>query len=189
MSVFTVRLTAALIVTLAAPVVLADELDLSVNDDAARLNYAWAHPSRALRVDGSWLHHQDNGDVFGLGFHVVGDASSGEEPLVGGIGGKVFHISPDEGPLDATVVALGGFLRYTLPAYDRFNLYGHLYYAPDVLAFGDGDRYREIEARVGYNVLRNADVFVGARYSNTRFDPDGELTTDTGLHIGIQLRF
>ncbi|MEL7310709.1 MAG: YfaZ family outer membrane protein [Pseudomonadota bacterium] len=179
---------AAAVLMLAVPA-SADELDLSVNDDTARLTYQWNHPTRAVRVDGGWLHNQDRGDVIHLGVHVTGDASSGNAPLVGGVGGRLVHVSPDIGPLDATVLAIGGFFRYTLPKYNRFNIYGHGYIAPDVLAFGDGDQFTEIEARVGYNVLRNADVFIGVRHIKTDFDPAGELTSDNGLHVGIQLRF
>lgn len=167
----------------------ADALDLSLNDDAVRLQYERDNVGRGFRVDAGWLHHQDRGDVIHVGFHITGDASSGDAPLIGGLGGKIFHIDPDGAAVDATVLGLGGFFRYTFPDYDRFNVYGHAYLAPDILSFGDGDRYQEVELRLSYNVLRNADVFVGARYSNTEFEPAGDLTSDNGLHVGMQLRF
>jgi hypothetical protein len=167
----------------------AAELDLNLNDDAARLSYAWDVSPRNLRIDAGWLHHQDRGDVISVGLHLTGAASAGSDPVVGGLGGKLFFIDPDGTRLDATVLGIGGFLRYTLPTYNRFNVYGHAYFAPDVLSFGDGDRYQEVEARIGYNVLRQADVYLGVRYSNIEFDPAGERTMDNGLHVGIQLRF
>lgn len=167
----------------------AAELDLSLNDDAARLTYAWDIAADNLRLDAGWLHHQDRGDVINVGLHLEGAASSGNNPVIGGLGGKVFYIDPDGTSLDAVVLGVGGFLRYTLPRYNRFNLYAHAYFAPDVLAFGDGDRYQEVEARIGYNVLRDADVFIGVRYANIEFDPAGDLTMDNGLNVGIQLRF
>ena len=167
----------------------AAELDLNLNDDAARLSYAWDVSPRNLRVDAGWLHHQDRGDVINIGLHLTGEASGGSNPLVGGLGGKVFIINPDGTNLDATVLGVGGFIRYTLPTYDRFNVYAHAYFAPDVLSFGDGDRYQEVEARIGYNVLREADVYLGVRYSNIEFEPFGDVTMDNGLHAGIQLRF
>ena len=180
--------TAVAILMLAMPAG-ADSLDISVNDDTARLTYQWQHPSRAVRVDGGWLHNQDRGEVIHLGVHVTGDASSGDAPLIGGDGGRVVQVRPHGGPQEAKQLGKGGFVRYTLPKYNRFNVYGHGYIAPDVLAFGDGAQYTEIEARFGYNVLRNADVFVGIRHIKTEFDPAGELTSDNGVHVGIQLRF
>ena len=164
-------------------------LALSLNDDAARLTYAWDTSIEGLQLDAGWLHHQDRGDVANFGLHLKGDASSGASPLVGGLGGKVFFIDPDRGSADAIVLGIGGFVRYTVPQYNRFNVYAHAYFAPDVLAFGDGEQYREFEARIGYNVLRDADVFLGVRYANIEFDPAGELTMDNGLHAGIELRF
>ncbi|MEO0346132.1 MAG: YfaZ family outer membrane protein [Pseudomonadota bacterium] len=167
----------------------ASELNLSLNDDAARLTYAWDISANDLKLDVGWLTHQDRGDVLNVGVHLEGAASSGDTPVIGGLGGKVFYIDPDAVGFDATVIGIGGYLRYTLPQYNRFNLYGHAYFAPDVLAFGDGDTYREFEARIGYNVLREADVFLGVRYANIEFDPVGDVTMDNGLHLGIQLRF
>ena len=182
----TVAVAAATLVSAPAS---AGDLDLSLNDDAARLNYAWSAADESLRLDAGWLHHQDRGDVIHVGLHLEGAASSGDNPVEGGLGGKVFYIDPDNTSLDAVVLGVGGFLRYTLPRYNRFNLYGHVYFAPDVLAFGDGDQYQEVEARIGYNVLREADIFLGVRYSNIEFEPAGDITMDNGLHLGIQLRF
>ncbi|MEO0616950.1 MAG: YfaZ family outer membrane protein [Pseudomonadota bacterium] len=168
---------------------IAEELNLSINDDAARLTYAWDVTDNDLKLDAGWLHHQDRGDVLNVGLHLEGAASSGASPVIGGLGGKVFYIDPDGVSFDAIVLGIGGYLRYTLPQYNRINLYAHAYFAPDVLAFGDGDTYQEFEARIGYNVLREADVFLGVRYANIEFDPFGEVTMDNGLHLGIQLRF
>ncbi len=171
----------------------AGDLDLSINDDAARLNYAWKTSDDGVRLDGGYLYHQDRGDVIHVGLHLEGEASSGDNPVEGGLGGKLFYVSPDRFGFDALAIGLGGYLRYTLPRYNRFNLYGHAYFAPDVLAFQDGKQYREIEARIGYNVLREADIFLGVRYSNAEFDLDflgtPDVTMDNGLHLGIQLRF
>lgn len=178
-----------IIAMLACATVQAAELDLNLNDDAARLNYAWDASNRNLKFDAGWLHHQDRGDVLNLGMHLTGEASGGANPVLGGLGGKLFYIDPEGANVDATVLALGGFLRYTMPRYDRINVYGHAYFAPDVLSFGDGRGYQEVEARIGYNVLREADVYLGLRYVNTRFEPSGDITMDNGFIAGIQLRF
>ncbi len=181
--------TLGVILALATQAGQAAELDLNLNGDTAKLSYAWEVEPRNLRLDAAWMHHQDRGDVINLGLHLTGEASTGENPVIGGLGGKIFHINPDGGSVSATVLGVGGFLRYTLPGYDRFNVYAHAYFAPDVLAFGDGDSYQEFEAHIGYNVLREADIYLGMRYSKINFDPSGDLIMDNGLHAGIQLRF
>ncbi|MFK8053719.1 MAG: YfaZ family outer membrane protein [Woeseiaceae bacterium] len=169
----------------------AAELDLNVNNDAARLAYAWELPARNLRLDAAWLHHQDRGDVVHLGLHLTGEASSGPNPAMGGVGGRLIAIDASAVDLDGSALAIGGFVRYVLPRYNRVNLYGHAYFAPDVLGFGDADQYKEVEARVGYNILRNADAYIGMRYISAGFDDDLgiDATIDTGFMAGIQLRF
>ncbi|MEM9172900.1 MAG: YfaZ family outer membrane protein, partial [Pseudomonadota bacterium] len=167
----------------------AQTIDLNVNNDTVRAGFIGNPTERGLRIDAGWLHNQDRGDVIHIGVHAVGDMSSGNQSLEGGLGGKVFHIEPDVGGESATVLGIGAYGRYVLPAANRVSIYGHVYFAPDVLAFGDGKRYAEIEAHLAYNVLRNADVYLGARYSNVDFDGADDVTLDSGLHVGIQLRF
>ncbi|WP_405238866.1 YfaZ family outer membrane protein [Lentisalinibacter orientalis] len=182
-------LVLALLLLMAAPSAGAADLDINVNDDAARLTYAWQVPERKLQFDAGWLHHQDRGDVGHLGLHLVDLASGGRNPVRGGLGGKLFYTNADRLDESGFVVGLGGFLAYTLPTYNRFSVSGHLYFAPDVLAFSGADGYQEFEARLSYNVLREADIYLGARYSKADFDDRGDALIDNGLHVGIQLRF
>ncbi|MEM7764204.1 MAG: YfaZ family outer membrane protein [Pseudomonadota bacterium] len=187
-----IRSAGSLVLTLALALTAtghAAELDLNLNDDAARLSFASDITARNLRFDLGWLHHQDRGDVVNVGLHLTGEASPGANPVIGGLGGKIFVIDPDALNVDAVVLGIGGYLRYTMPQYDRINVYAHAYIAPDVLSFGDGDRFHEVEARIGYNVLREADVYIGLRNISANFDNGAELTVDTGLIAGIQLRF
>lgn len=171
------------------PDATAGDLDINVNDDAARLSYAWRVPQRKAQFDAGWLHHQDRGDVGHFGLHLVDLASTGSNPVRGGLGGKFFYTDSDVVDDNGFALGLGGFLSYTLPRYNRFAVSGHLYFAPDVLAFGGSGGYQEMEARVSYNVLREADVYLGVRYSKADFDERGDTLMDNGLHLGIQLRF
>jgi len=182
-------LVLAPLVFMAAPGAGAAELDINVNNDAARLTYAWQVPERDLRFDAGWLHHQDRGDVGHLGLNLVGLASAGRNPVRGGLGGKLFYTNSDLIDESGFALGLGGFLAYTPPAYNRFSVSAHVYFAPDVLAFSGADGYQEFEARLSYNVLREADIYLGARYAKADFDDRGDALIDNGLHVGIQLRF
>ncbi len=167
----------------------ADELDLSLNSDVVRLAYQWPIRADKLRLDAGLLHNQDLGEVFNFGLHLVDFASEGDNPLRAGLGGKLFYINTDTVVDDEAALGLGGFVVYTLPDYNRFSIRGDLYYAPEILSFGDSEEFVEIGARVSYNVLRDADVFLGARYIGLEFEGGAKLRMDTGLHAGIQLRF
>lgn len=183
----------SLIILLAALVIAspvrAGELDLSLNDDAVRLAYAWPARGDKLQLDAGLLHQQDLGEVVHFGLHLVDFASDGPNPLRAGLGGRLYYTNSDTAFDDELTLALGGFVNYTLPDYNRFSIGARLYYAPEILTFGDSEEFIELDARISYNVLRDADVFLGARYIGIEFEGGGKLRLDTGLHAGIQLRF
>ncbi|MEL7298409.1 MAG: hypothetical protein AAGJ86_12175, partial [Pseudomonadota bacterium] len=66
------RSAGLLVLTLALALAMtghAAELDLNLNDGAARLSFASDVTARKLRFDLGWLHHQDRGDVVNAGLH------------------------------------------------------------------------------------------------------------------------
>ncbi len=171
--------------------VLADSLELNLNNDAARLTFSWDARDDKLTFDAGWLHHQETGDVAHVGLHLVDFAASGPAAPEVGIGGKLFYVDGETLPSSSSggALGLGGFFRYQLPQADRFGIRGHVYFAPDVVAFGDLQRYMEFGVGISYDVLRDADIYVGVRYVNAEFENQPDLTIDTGLHIGLRLNF
>ncbi len=172
-----------------SPLALANGIDLNVNNKAARIT-ADFDLSNNLVVDGSWFHHQDKGNVLGAGLHVTGAATGGREPLRAGLGGRLLAIDADIGANDSgAALPIGGFVTYTFPEYNRFSVGGSAYYAPDVLSFGDVTTYWEYTAWAGYSVLRDGEVYLGVRGIKADFEVGPRLTMDTGLHVGLRLRF
>ena len=169
----------------------ADSLDLNLNNDAARLTFSWDARDDKLTFDAGWLHHQDTGDVAHVGLHLVDFAASGPGAPEVGIGGKLFYIDGETSPSSSQggALGLGGFFRYNFPDADRFGVVGSLYFAPDVVAFGDAEGYLEATLGFSYDVLRDADLYLGARYVKAKFENQPDLTIDTGLHVGIRLNF
>ena len=167
----------------------ADEIDLNINSDAARLTYKHALKSSDLQVGAGWLHDQDNGDVFHIDLNLVSEASEGNTPVKAGLGGRIAYFDGELDNQSGTALGIGGFARYTLPRYNRISLGGHFYYAPGVLSFGDGEQLIDSEVRVSYNILRQADVYLGARYVQGEYDNAPDAKLDSGLHIGINMRF
>ena len=163
--------------------------DISLNNDMVDAGFTWRLGNRKLLADIGGLHNQDRGDVFGGGIHLVDAASSGADSLQAGLGLRLLHVNPDVSSASGTALALGGFVRYVLPNANRFNIGAHGYYAPDVITFSDLSEFYEIGARVGYNVLRDADVYLGVRTVKAEFGGSGRLSLDSGLHIGFEFRF
>lgn len=177
----------------------AESLDLNLNDDAARLVFASGLAQDRLEFDLGWLHHQDRGNLLSASISRIGEAAGGAQSVTAGIGGRLYAIEPDF-PADAlqivdfdtsqrgVLLGVGGFFRFKLANYDRIGFAGHGYYAPDVLAFGDAKDLTEIEARVTYSIIRDADVYLGLRYISVGFE-GVDVTVDNGLHLGIRLEF
>jgi hypothetical protein len=169
--------------------VAANGVDLNINNKAVRVTVDFELTNNLL-LDGNWYYHQDRGNIFGAGFHVTGAATGGPHPLYAGLGGRLFWIDSDVAARDnGMALPLGGFVTYTLPDYDRFTLGGSLYYAPDVLSFGDVDSYREYNVWGAYSVLRQGQVYLGVRGIKAGFSGSPDVTFDTGLHFGLRLRF
>jgi len=170
--------------------VFADEVDLSLNSDALRLQYVYEMESTGLNVDGGWLYNSDNGDVLHVGLHLVDLASSGRDTLEAGLGGRFVYTNGDFTQQSGLAVPIGGFLRFVPRAIDRLSVSGSAYFAPAILSLGDMDQYQEYSFRVGYNVLREADVYAGARYVKGAYKNGvADVRYDTGLHVGMTLRF
>lgn len=183
------RVLSAIAMLACAPLAVADGIDLNVNNKAARITGDF-ELSNNLVADGSWFYHEDRGNILGAGLHLAGAATGGRDPLNAGLGGRLLYVdSKFAGRDDGVVLPIGGFVNYTIPEYNRFTLGGSLYYAPDVLAFGDATRYTEYNAWAGYSVLRDGQVYVGVRGIRASFKGSPSVTFDSGLHLGLRLRF
>lgn len=176
-------------------------LDLNLNSNTARLSFKTPITPTGLYANAGYLYNSDRGDVINAGIHLIGDAGVGPNPLHAGLGGQFYYINPDfpdlpgpgDGPLDfdsdaGEALAVGGFLQYQLPDYNRIGFGAHIYYAPGVIAFGGLDRFLEYGVRADYQVLRNANVYIGYRQVKADFGADF-YNMDSGFHIGMQLNF
>lgn len=179
----------ALVAVLMSFVAGAHEAELSFNGDAARAGYVHELGRNDLRLEGGWLHHDDKGDVFHLGAHVSGQASARPDEFTAGLGVRLVYSDGDLAEQDGLALPLGGYVKFTPAQYDRLNFRAHAYFAPDVLSIGDKEKYEEYGIRASYNVMREADVFIGARYVRGEYKRVQDVRFDTGMHLGISLRF
>jgi len=108
-------------------------------------------------------------------FKLQGDWSLGNNGLA--LEGSILHL------------AIGGKVIYVPAQYNRVKATAEVWFAPDVLAFDKLDKYQEIALSIGYNVIRDADVFLGYRNLKAGFKSLGDGTLDTGFHAGIRVKF
>lgn len=166
----------------------AHELNLGFNDDALRATYATGFGNN-LRFETGWLTDSDKGDVIHAGLLVTGEMQRSGQPLTGGLGARLAYLDGEGNQREGYAVGVGGQVRFVLPRADRFFIFGEYYWAPDILSGGDAEKYVDGTIRVGYNVTRQAEVYVGARYTGADYDNGASILFDTGMHIGLELRF
>jgi hypothetical protein len=167
----------------------AGELDLSFNSDAVRVIYVHDFANPDLKGDLGFMTDSDKGEVINASIFLSGLASDGANPLEGGLGARTGYVNGDGSGQDGFPVAIGGFLKYTLQQSNRISVRADAWFAPDVLTIGDLEKYEDYSIRLAYNFLRQADVYVGARYVAGEFDNGSDVTFDNGLNVGINIRF
>ena len=174
---------------LCLPAMASQQVDLGLNSDALRLVYTYGMRDKPLLFDGGWMYHSDNGNVVHVGINLSDVASSGSKELVGGLGGRVAWQKGDLTNQDGVAFPIGGFLMYTPRRFNRFTVGFAAYYAPDVLSVGDSKKYQDYTLRFAYNVMRQADIYFGARYVRGDYKKAPDAYYDTGMHVGMTLRF
>lgn len=170
----------------------AQQIDLSMSNDTALLSYTMPisySPAGRTDADFGVLYTEDNDLMIMAGIAMSGEAGSQVPGLDGGVGFKFYGLSMDNGA-DIGAVTIGGMLRYVLPGLNRVGLVGSLNYAPNITTVGDADRLWDFNARVEFEVLPAAIVYlgyrdVGARMEINKFDID----MDKGAHIGLKMSF
>lgn len=171
----------------AAQAVAGGSLDLSLSNDAARIEYDAAKVGSGLHVSASLQHHENDGDMIGLGAHVV-DVREPNSPLYIGVGGKVYLFKEDD--FDGGALAVGGFLRYQFPQVPDLSIAGYTYYAPKVVSFNETENLLDSDVRIQFSLLPTARVYTGYRYSRVKIeDVKGNVELEQGIHFGLKVDF
>ena len=171
--------------------VLADAVDINLSNDVAQFQYL--APMGDVGQGKSELHmgflyNNSNGRLADVGIMVMnGDGSATGVAL--GVGVKALAVSMNNN--NSMALALGGRVRFSPFADNRLGLVGQIYLAPDIVTFGDADRFVETGVRLEYEILMQAVAYVG--YRNIYFDlkaaPAGDVSLDEGAHIGVRIAF
>jgi len=167
----------------------AANLDIDLASNAASVTYTANLTDTGLEGSLGYLHHTNVVDVASGGLDLVGNASPVGSPLIFGVGGKLFVVDPKLVHANGAAVGLGAHFRYTWPDYNRFAIGGELYFAPSIVTFQDTQRYLQAGMRAEYEVLRNADVYIGYRYVTAAFKGTSTVTLDSSIVVGLSLNF
>ncbi len=177
----------------------ADYAEANVNNDAARLAYGWTtqREEGQVQLEGALLFAEEEDNerdvkLASFGLAVIGDAGVQAWDLKAGLGARIYAGQIDADPDDVTGfgVGLGGEFSLRFPQMNRLGLSSRFYYAPDILAFNDVAEIIDFALRVEYEVLRNANLYLGYRVVRAESDDTGDsVDIDRGVNVGLRINF
>lgn len=168
---------------------IASSLEASLSDEAARIQYEGGFESNELNLGVDYLHHEDNGDLAGVSLYTSGDSLGNIDSLKTAIGAKFVYLDVNDSDLSGGALALGGFVKHNLAAVNLVSIRADLFYAPNVVSFGDADGFLEMSVRAEYQLMENADVFLGVKKIEMDFEGIGEADIDDSIFLGIGINF
>jgi len=182
------RATLFLVLASAACVAQGANLDFNLASNAVGADFSTSLTDTGLEGTLGFMHHSDRADVADAGFDLVGNASPVGSPLIFGVGGKFFYVAPNHIG-NGEALAVGAHFRYTWPYFNRFAIGGELYYAPSIVSFQNVARFLQGRVTANYQILRNADAYVGYRYITVAFGNAPNRTLDSSVIAGLSLTF
>ncbi len=96
-------------------------------------------------------------------------------------------VMADNSPKTFVAAPLGIFASYMVN--EQIHLDGEYNYAPKVLAFSDGETYKEWKLKANYKVIDNGFVYVGGRGITTEYTGGTEYTYDRTAFFGFNVQF
>lgn len=168
----------------------AESLDIAVASDSARIEYAAPFQAANFGLNQyniGFLFTDEDDAVASFGMLVSDEADAAAPGLEAGLGFKVYGASADSN--GSLAVGLGGEVRYNAPQLSRLGVGVFAYYAPDILAFLDTDKFYEAGARVGYQILPEALIYLGYRKVEMGLNNGNDFVVDSGGHLGFRYGF
>ena len=102
------------------------------------------------------------------------------------LGGKVYLAKFDSEYVQG--FGLGGELDYQFPSNPKLKLEAAFYYSPSVTLSDDLDYMTDFTAKISYQLLKKAELFIGYRQIDLHAD-NGNVEIDEGLHAGMKFTF
>jgi hypothetical protein len=174
---------------------LADTIDINLSDTSAQFQYKSSMGRDALGKTEFHLGvlYVDNNNLLGdFGLLVKDELGSNAPGFSVGVGikGVVARVkggNPETS--NASALALGGMVRYSPPAIRRLGFVGEVYLSPNIVTFGDANRYVEAGVRMEYEVIPQAVVYLGYRKIGFGLKTQPDATLDEGFNLGVRISF
>ncbi|MCG6933159.1 MAG: YfaZ family protein [Gallionella sp.] len=174
---------------------LADTVDINLRDTSAQFQYISSlgrDPLGKTKFHVGVLYHNRNNMLGDFGLVVqdeLGDNAPGFSVGVG-IKGLVAKVAGDTRIVSRTsAMALGGLVRYSPPEAQRFGVVGEIYMSPNIVTFGDANRYVQSNVRAEYEVIPQAVAYLGYRRIEFGINNRPNEILDEGVFLGVRISF
>ena len=166
--------------------VLADAIDINLNNDTIQAAYITNWRAADLQV-GALYNNNKDAWVADVGLLAMGNKQVSGSRSAAGLGGKIYAASV--GSQDLLALGLGGQFR-VFPTNGQVGIGGYAFYAPNIVTMVDGKKFWEAGLSLEYEVVKNsASVYIGYRKVRADFDNGGHATLDSGGHAGVRINF
>ena len=148
-------------------VVQARSLDFNLSAESAQIKYATligATNYGRTEFGLGFLYHEDKNYLGEVSLLVIDEAGSKSPGLELGVGTKFYYAYADKPDVHVSAIGLGGQFRYRHAKAPRIIYGAGIFYAPGIVTFQDGDQMLEADARIAYEILPTANIYVGYRY-------------------------
>lgn len=169
---------------------MADTIDINLRDTSAQFQYKSSMGRDALGK--SELHmgvlYATNNNTFGdLGILVKDEVGSSAPGFSVGVGIKGLLAKTKN--TSESALALGGMVRYSPPDISRLGIVGQLYISPNIVTFGDADRFTETQVRLEFEVIPQAAAYIGYRRIKFGLNAAPNVILDEGVNVGVRISF
>lgn len=183
------RRVLALSLFAASTTVMADAVDINLRDSSAQLQYSASMGRDTLgksEIHFGFLYTNKNNSLGDMGIMVKDEVSNAPGVTVGvGIKGLIARAQNN----NATALAIGGLVRFAPLTDTRFGITGLVFLSPNIVTFGDADRYTETGVKLDYEVIPQAVAYIGYRRMKFGLKFASDAILDEGAHIGVRISF
>lgn len=170
--------------------VLADAFDVNLNDTSVQLQYRASMGHDTLgrsELHFGYLYADKNNSFGDLGILVQDEVGSNAPGVTIGVGLK--GVIAKSQNFNATALAIGGLVRFAPFTDTRFGIGGLVYLSPNIVTFGDADRFIETGVKLDYEVIPQAVVYLGYRKIKFNLQTASDGTLNEGVNVGVKMSF
>lgn len=182
------RLILSLVLMLCSTTSFAQIFTIQIGENSGRFHYTSNPVGKVLgplELNGGLMFNDDDDYSINFGAHVRGENL--DAPLLVAVGVRGYYTRARSS--DAFSIAIGADVNWMPLSVPGLEVGGYVYGAPDILSFGDGERLLDYGARVGYQIIPLATIFLGYQNFDVDIESKGRATLDDGFMLGVHFRF